>query len=87
LSCGIIGRAARTGLPQRVGDVRLEPDYVEGNSDTLSELCVPLMIGRHVIGVVNLENATLDSFTEADERLVTAIASELGTALENVRII
>ncbi len=87
VSHGIIGRTVRTGLPQRVGDVRLDPDYLEGSSDTLSELCVPLMIGRRVIGVINLENTTLGSFTEADERLVIAIASELGTALEKIHLL
>ena len=84
---GISGAVARTGLTRRTADVRLDADYVEGNPDTRSELCVPILIGSRVIGVFNLESAKIGSFTEADERLVTAIAGELGTALEKVRLL
>jgi PAS domain S-box-containing protein len=87
LDRGISGVAARTGLPQRVADVRLNADYLEGNPDTRSELCVPILIGSRVVGVANLESATLNNFTEADERLVTAITGELGTALEKIRLL
>jgi PAS domain S-box-containing protein len=82
---GISGSVARTGISRRVEDVRLDPDYLKVNPDTRSELCVPILIGRQAIGVINLESAKLSSFTEADERLVNALAGELGIALEKLR--
>jgi PAS domain S-box-containing protein/putative nucleotidyltransferase with HDIG domain len=87
LNRGITGRVARTGVPRRTADVRLDPDYLEGNPNILAELCVPIIIAGRVIGVVNLESVKLGSFTEADERLLTAIAGELGVALEKVRLL
>ena len=85
LDRGISGTVARTGIPRRVDDVRLDPDYLEANPDTRSELCVPIIIRGRVIGVINLENAKPGSFSEADERLVSALAGELGIALEKLR--
>jgi PAS domain S-box-containing protein len=87
LNQGISGKVARTGVPQRLDDVLLEPDYLVGNPATRSELCVPILIAGRVIGVVNLENSQPASFSEADERLVTAIAGEIGTALEKIRLL
>ena len=85
LDKGVSGMVARTGISRRVEDVRLDPDYLEANPDTRSELCVPILVGSQVIGVINLESAKPSSFTEADERLVSALAGELGIALEKLR--
>jgi PAS domain S-box-containing protein len=87
LDCGISGAVARSGTLKRVADVQLDPDYLDVFPGIRSELCVPLKIGLRVIGVINLQNTTPGSFSEADERLVTAIASELGTALEKIRLL
>ena len=84
---GITGVVARSGIPRRLGDVHQDPDYIEVYTDTRSELCVPIVVGGQVIGIVNLENAQPHSFTDADERLVIAIASELGTAIEKIRLL
>jgi PAS domain S-box-containing protein len=84
---GISGAVALSGVTRRAGDVRIDPDYLPGVENILSELCVPLMIDHRVVGVINLENTKLDSFDEADERLVTAIASELSTAMEKIRLL
>ena len=51
-----------------------------------SWLGVPIMAGRDAIGVVVLGDTQPNMFTEADERLVATIASNLGVALENARL-
>ena len=84
---GITGVVARSGIPRRLGDVHQDPDYIEVYTDTRSELCVPILVGSQVIGIVNLENTQPHSFTDADERLIIAIASELGTAIEKIRLL
>ena len=83
---GIVGQVALTGRPRRVPDVRLDPDYVEGDPQTRSELCVPMKVGERVIGVINTESTELDAYTEADERLLTTVAGQLATAIEKVRL-
>src|SRR3954453_13893617 len=44
------------------------------------------MAGRAAIGVVVLGDVARNKFTEADERLVSTVASSMGVALENARL-
>jgi PAS domain S-box-containing protein len=52
-----------------------------------SWLGVPLIIGDEAFGVITLQNIdTEDAFDEADQRLLTTLASSMSVALENVRL-
>ncbi len=83
---GITGRVARTGIPALVPDVTQDPDYLEAEPGTRSELAVPMKIGDRVIGVLNAESPRLDAFTEEDLRLMTTLAGHLAVILENARL-
>jgi len=83
---GITGRVAESGQPQRIPDVSREPTYVTVDSATRSELCVPLIVGEQIIGVVNAESTQLNAFTDADERLLVTIAGQLATAIEKLHL-
>lgn len=83
---GITGRTVATGQTQTVPDVTRDPAYVEINSNTRSEICVPLKAGYRVIGFLNVESARLSAFGEPDERMLTILAGQLATALEKVRM-
>ncbi len=72
--------------PLMIPDVRQDPRYVPIASDIRSELAVPLMIGKRVIGVFNLESKRLDAFDEHDIKLMTALAHQITVALENARL-
>ena len=86
LTLGVSGRVVASGQPQRIGDVRLDPDFLQVTTETLSELCVPIKIGERVIGVINTESRQLDFFTEADERLLVTIAGQVATSIEKLRL-
>jgi len=86
LGKGITGYVAQTGKPLRVADVRREDRYLAGYSDTLSELCVPLRAGDRTIGVLDVQSTQLDAFSDNDERLLTTLASQLSTVLDNARL-
>ena len=83
---GIIGQVARTGESCRCGDVRNVSNYFAANTDTLSEVCVPIQAGEQVIGVLNAESTRLMAFDESDERLLSTLAGHLGTALVRQRL-
>ena len=57
-----------------------------GGTPTESWLGVPILAGDRVIGVVALESLERDAYTEADERLLSTLASSMGVALENARL-
>jgi GAF domain-containing protein len=83
---GIIGWCARNNKPLRVGDIRQEPRYLPGYHDTLSEMCVPLRSGERVIGVLDVQSSRLQAFADSDERLLTTLAGQLSTIIENSRL-
>jgi diguanylate cyclase (GGDEF)-like protein len=101
LGRGVAGQVVATGAPRRIPDVSREPLYLSVNPETRSELCVPLvgaqgrdvpsnfpapLPGQRVIGVINIESTRRNAFAEADERLMTAFAGQLATAIEKVRL-
>jgi signal transduction histidine kinase len=86
LGSGITGLVAQTGQPLRVADVRQQPGYIAGYSDTLSELAVPLRVGDQTIGVLDVQSTRLNAFSESDQRLLTTLAGQLSTVLANIRL-
>lgn len=82
---GVTGRVVSTGKPVSIPDVNQDPDYIRIRPDIRSELCVPIKIGERVIGAINAEMNEFNAFTEADERLLVTLASQLATAIERQR--
>lgn len=83
---GITGRAFRTGEPQRVPDVREDPDYVAGNPTTRSELAVPIFDGGAPWGVVDAQSPEPYAFTPDDEALMLAIAATIALGLAAAQV-
>jgi len=83
---GITGWVAQSGEPLRVADVRQEPRYLAGYPDTLSELCVPLRVGDRIIGVLDAQSSRPDAFSEDDQRLLTTLAGQFSTVVDNARL-
>lgn len=86
LGRGISGRVAITGRPIRVSDVTVEREYISIKSQMRCELCVPLKVGEKIIGVINAESSRRNTYTDADERLLSTFAGQLATAMEKVRL-
>ncbi|MBI3244295.1 MAG: PAS domain S-box protein [Chloroflexi bacterium] len=83
---GITGWVAQTGQSICVGDVRQEPHYYSMRDDIRSELCVPLRVSNKVIGVINIETARLNAYTSADQNVLETVATQIATAIQNVRL-
>jgi diguanylate cyclase (GGDEF)-like protein len=82
---GITGEVAKTGISQCIGNVRRKPQYVDIDDRTLSELCVPIKFKERILGVINAESTKRNAFTADDERLLTTLAGQLATAIEQLR--
>ena len=74
LGQGVCGAAARTGLTQRVPDVNAFPGHIACDVDSRSELVIPLRREGAVIGVLDLDSARQDRFSESDQRMLEEIA-------------
>jgi len=80
---GLTGLAVREKNPVRVGDVTKDPRYMAQIAETRSEMDVPILFGEEVIGVLNAESPQLNTFTQHDEDLLVALASQAALALRN----
>jgi signal transduction histidine kinase len=86
LSGSVCGRVFQTEEPVVLGDVRRVPYYLEGHPQVRSELAVPVRAAGEVIGVLNVESCRLNAFSEEDLTFYSAVAGQLGVALENARL-
>jgi PAS domain S-box-containing protein len=84
---GITAKTAREQRTIRVRDVRLDPDYVQSSSATLSELAVPVVLDGETIAVLNLESQETNKFTDEDQSLVEILAEHISSAIKKLRLI
>ena len=86
---GLTVRAVRTGLSQRVGDVRASVDYAPGwsrsSQNYRSELDVPVKIEGEVVAVLNVESEEADHFTPQDQTLLEIYADHVASAISRIR--
>jgi diguanylate cyclase (GGDEF)-like protein len=85
LNAGISGWVAHNRKPIVNGNPTMEPGYLNGpdNSPLCSALSVPLEGSRGVVGVLTLYNAVADAYTSDHLRILMAINSRVGLAVEN----
>jgi PAS domain S-box-containing protein len=85
-SKGLSGWVIRNGQPLRVGDVRSDERYFESFPGIRSGVYIPIQVGKRVIGSIAVESELEDAFSEADQRLLTILASQSASAFENARL-
>ena len=73
--CGTAWREAETIL---VPDVEQFPGHIACSSQSKSEIVVPILNGRKVVGVLDVDSDRLSDFDNVDKAGVTKIASILG---------
>ncbi len=86
LSDGLVGRAVRERMLLNVPDVRKDPRYKMVNSETRSEMVVPLIYKNKVIGVLDLEHTRPGFFNEEHERVMITMAATVAISIENARL-
>lgn len=79
---GITGHVALTATPYRTGDVSQDPYYVAYFRDVRSEIAVPIRgASGQATGVINVESAVQDRFTELHVHRLVAVAHAAASAL------
>lgn len=91
LGRGIVGQVASSGESLIVPDAKADEGYFkdmahETGMEVRSALCVPLRAKRGVIGVICIQDAERDRFSSTDLRLLEALASAAGTAIDNAQL-
>ena len=86
VTSGLVGAAVREWRPINVPDVRKDQRYLEMNTETRSELIVPLFYKGRAIGVLDLEHTRTGFFNEEHERMLTTLGAQIAIAIENARL-
>lgn len=77
LNQGICGAAASTGQTIIVDDVDADPRYLACSLETRSEIVVPIIRGRDVLGEIDIDSDRKAAFGPADRELLEAVAALL----------
>src|SRR5579872_4534455 len=83
LGKGVTGAAAESREVIRVQDTSADPRYIASHPGIRSEVAVPLIVRDRVVGVMDLENEKLGFFTDDHVRLLTLLAPQIASSVEN----
>lgn len=78
---GICGQAAETGELFLVPDVANEKNYLSCSEKVRSEIVVPIMRGREMMGELDIDSHRIDPFTELDRVLLERICEMVSEIL------
>lgn len=82
LGTGVCGAAAARRETLVVRDVRAFPGHIACDSDSRSEIVVPLVSGGRLLGVLDLDSPRAGRFDDADARGLEALAGVFLRAAE-----
>ncbi len=86
LTDGIVGQVVSTQETIVVGDISLEPNYVEVVPGMASTLAVPLVHKGKPIGALNVLSRSRDMYSERDAAILRQFAAHVALALANARL-
>ncbi len=83
----LVARAARTRQGVLENNVRKTVDFLPHPllPNTQAEMAVPMILGDKLVGVLDLQSDTIDSFTHEDLKIQRTLASQIAIAIENAR--
>jgi sigma-B regulation protein RsbU (phosphoserine phosphatase) len=86
LGSGITGASVALRETVRVADTLVDPRYIASHPDIRSEVAVPLVVHDRVIGVMDLESSHIAYFTEDHVRMLSLLAPQVASSVENARL-
>ncbi len=75
LGNGIVGSVAKNRKPEVIGDTSKDTRYIIDDENRLSEICVPIIVGGKLFGVIDSEHPRKHFYTETHLHLLTIIAA------------
>jgi GAF domain-containing protein/HAMP domain-containing protein len=84
----LVAQAGREGKTVIVANVRQDTGWLPNPllPDTQSEMAVPVMLEKEVVGVLDVQSDKSDGLDSTDEVLLTTLAQQIAVAVRNARI-
>jgi PAS domain S-box-containing protein len=89
LAQGMVGWVGEHGLRLLANDVEMEKHYVNFYPElipTRSELSVPIRIGDHAVGVLDVQSPEVNAFDESDVKVMETLADQVAVAIANAQL-
>ncbi|RKY85378.1 hypothetical protein DRQ09_07370, partial [candidate division KSB1 bacterium] len=83
---GLVGWVIKTGKGIIVPDVSKDPRYINRRETTVSEMVVPIVSYKRILGAFNLESDKPHFFTRNQLETLKSFASQTAVILENARL-
>jgi diguanylate cyclase (GGDEF)-like protein len=83
---GLIGAAAQQRRPIYSPDVTKDPRYISTIPSTKSEIAVPLVVRNEVVGVLDCQSESANSFDAETIDLLTLFSTQASIAIQNARL-
>ncbi|MDR3611335.1 MAG: GAF domain-containing protein [Ignavibacteriaceae bacterium] len=77
LGKGVCGSSALTGKSIIVADVNKFPGHIVCDSDSKSEIVIPIIKNNKIRGVLDIDSASINSFDETDKEFLEIICNFL----------
>lgn len=86
---GIVGFVAERGEARIALDVGADAVYFDNPDlpNTHSEIALPLRVGGHVAGVLDVQSAETSAFHEEDIEILQIVADQLAVSIDNARLL
>jgi ligand-binding sensor domain-containing protein len=82
---GITGTVALTGIAEIVPDVSKDERYIKDDEQRFSEITVPIIYNKEMLGVIDSENKQKNFYSERHLQILTAIASHCAERIVKMR--
>ncbi len=84
---GVTGYVAHTGRSYLCPDATSDPHYLQGATDALSSMTVPLIYSDEVVGTLNVESPRLNGFGPDDLQFTELFSREIASALHTLDLL
>ncbi len=82
---GIVGAVAETGKTEIINDTSADPRYIVDDASRLSEITVPVIKDKTVIGIIDSEHSQKNFYTERHVQILTTVASLLADKIDKMK--
>lgn len=85
----VVGYTAKTQAPRIALDTGTDSVYFNNPDlpETRSEMAVPLKVGMHLIGVLDVQSTQIEAFSDDDIAIIGTLGDQLAVAMDNTRLL